>query len=304
MTMKWMVGLTASLSLFAQDSIQGPLVGWTYEQSTASLRAIQGIPGSSLLGGRAGAELRRAVAAPGGVFAVATVGEPREARVLDLRKGDARKLDVPDGADGIFLSPRGSAGVLLYREQGRAVVLTGLPNDPAVGASLETSAAWFAVSDDGKAVMALEQNGIRMFDGDANQWMLNHDAPAVHAAFLDGSHDAVLAGASGVFLVREATGNAAVEKLWEGDAVAAVVDGDAAVIATRKDGLLALSRKNGSVERLECSCAAVTLTRLSQSVYRVNELAEGPLWLVDLNGSTPRAVFVPADAKPEPAEEQ
>ncbi|MBL8221122.1 MAG: hypothetical protein JNL62_17945, partial [Bryobacterales bacterium] len=184
------------------------------------------------------------------------------------------------------------------------VVLTGLPGDPAVGATLETSAASFAVSDDGKAVMALEQNGIRMFDGDANQWMLNHDAPAVTAAFVEGAHDAVVAGASGVFLVREAKGNASVEKLWEGDAVAAVVDGDAVLIATREEGLLAMNRKDGLLRRLECSCTAVTLTRMSQSVYRVNELAEGPLWLVDLNGSTPRAVFVPADAKPEPAEEQ
>lgn len=303
MTMKWMVGLTASLSLFAQDSIQGPLVGWTYEQSTATLRAIQGIPGSSLLGARAGAELSRAVAAPGGAFAVATVGESREARLLDLRKGDARKLDVPAGADGIFVSPRGASAVLLYREQGKALVLTGLPGEPAVGASFETSAASFAVSDDGNSVMALEQNGVRMLDRDANQWMLNMEAPVVSAVFVEGSHDAVLAGPAGVFLAREASGNASVEKLWEGDAVAAVLEGDAALIATREEGLLALNRKDGSVQRVECACAAVTLTRLAQSVYRVNELAEGPLWLVDLNGSTPRAVFVPADAKPEPAEQ-
>lgn len=301
--MRWILPFTASLGLMAQDGIQGPLVGWTYEASTASLRAVQGIPGSSMLGARAGAGLRSAVTAPSGAYAVTIAAETGEAQLLDLRNGESRKLDVPEGADGIYLSPRGTAAVLHYREQGRAVLLTGLPGEVTVAAPFESSARSFAVSDDGKAVMALEEGGVRLFDGDANQWNLNHSDAVVHAAFLEGMHDAVMAGPAGAYLVREANGNASVEKLWEGDAVAAVVEGNTAVVAERNGGLLAVDLRNNEVRRLDCACTPVTLVRMSQSVYRVNELAEGPLWLVDLNGSTPRAVFVPADAKPEPTEQ-
>jgi hypothetical protein len=144
---------------------------------------------------------------------------------------------------------------------------------------------------------------VRLFDGDGNQWNLNHSEAAVYAAFLEGRHDAVLAGPTGAYLVREANANASVEKLWEGDAVAAVVEGNTAIVAERNGGLLAVDLRNNETRRLECACTPVTLVRMSPSVYRVHELAEGPLWLVDLNGSTPRAVFVPADAKPEPTEQ-
>lgn len=295
-----LLSFTASTALFAQDAIQGPLVGWAFEASTSSLRAIQGIPGSSVLGGRSGSGLRRAVTAPGGAFALVTTADSQETQLIDLRGGSAaRKLGVPSGADGIFLSPRASSAVLLYREQGRAFVVTGLPNDPAVATQFETSAASFAISDDAKAVIALETSGIRMYDGDANQWMLNHEGPAAGASFLDGSHDAVLAGATGVWLVRSISANASSEKIWDGDAVAATLESNSVVIIDRNSGLLALNLQSREVQRLDCACTPVTLARMSQSVYRVNELAEGPLWLVDLNGSTPRAVFVPADAKLE-----
>jgi hypothetical protein len=297
------LSFTAGLGLLAQDSVQGPMVGWTYEASTASMRAIQGIPGSSTLGGRAGSGLRRGVSAPGGAFAVATLAETGEARLLDLRNGESRSLDVPEGADAIFFSPRGSAAVLLYREQGRAIVLSGLPAEPVVAMRIDTTAEALAVSDDAKAVMAVEAAGVRLFDGDTNQWMLNHSEPTSSAIFREASHDAVLAGATGVWLVSSATGNAAAERIWEGDATAAVVDGNAAVLIERNMGLVAVNLRDHTAQRVECSCTPITLARLSQSVYRVNELAEGPLWLVDLNGSTPRAVFVPADAKPEPAEQ-
>lgn len=295
------LSFTAGLGLFAQDSIQGPLVGWAYEASSSSLRAIQGIPGSSTLGGRAGAGLRRAISAPGGAFALAVLSESGQAQLIDLRNGEARPLDVPEGADAIFLSPRGSAAVLLYREQGRAIVLSGLPAEPAVASRLDTSAETLAVSDDAKAVMAVEATGVRMFDADANQWMLNHSEPTKSAVFREASHDAVLAGSTGVWLVNSASGNAAAERIWEGDATAAQVDGNAAVLIERNMGLVAVNLRDRAVQRLECACTPVTLARLSQSVYRVNELAEGPLWLVDLNGSMPRAVFVPADAKSESA---
>ena len=298
-----LLSFTASLGLFAQDSIQGPLVGWTYEAATSSLRAIQGIPGSSTLGGRAGSGLRRAVSAPGGAFALAVSNESGQAQIIDLRNGEPRALDVPEGADAVFLSPRGTAAVLLYRGLGRAIVLSVLPGEPVVASRFDTSAETLAVSDDAKAVMVVEASGVRMFDGDANQWMLNHSEPTSSAVFREASHDAVLAGSTGVWLINSVSGNASAERIWEGDATAAVVDGKAAVLIERNMGLVAVSLHDRSVQRLECPCTPVTLVRLSQSVYRVNELAEGPLWLVDLNGSSPRAVFVPADAKSESSEQ-
>lgn len=293
-----MLTLAASMTLCAQDAIQGPVVGWTYESASASLRAVQGIPGSSVLGARAGKDLRRAVTAPGGAFALATTGESHDAVLIDLRSGaEPRKLDVPAGVSDFFLSPRATTAVLLYRESGRAILLAGLPADPAVALEFETPASSLAVSDDARGVIAMEPDGIRMFDGDGNQWLLNHPYATRSATFLEGSHDALLAGEKGVWLLREVTGNAAGEQIWEGDALAATLERNTAVVIDRDSGLIALNLQDRTSQRLACACTPIALTRMSQSVYRVNELAAGPLWLVDLNGPAPRAVFVPADAK-------
>jgi hypothetical protein len=130
---------------------------------------------------------------------------------------------------------------------------------------------------------------------------LNFEAQARSVSFLEGSHDALISADGGVWLVSDATGSGASRRVWEGNAVSSVAssNGNLALIVNSDGGIIAVNLKTGDARTVDCGCVATTLSRMSQGVFRISELNNGPLWLVDLNGQDPRAVFVPADVKSE-----
>jgi hypothetical protein len=299
--------LTAAAALYAQSTVQGPTVGWIYDAEGTALRAVLGVPGSSTLGPKVdhGVALTRASVAPRGNMAIASAGEDGRMLVLDLRRGGELAVpNLPPGADDAVFSPGGSTALLIYRSASKVIVLprfgeTGSTSREIVfGAEMPET---FAVSDDAKLILAAGGDQVQALDGEGNRWNLNFSGVARSIAFLPESHNVLLADTRGLWLVNDASANAATRLIWEGDANQALplLDRKAALVLTGNQKLVAVNLESGVSRDVECSCEPLALARMSDSVIRVNRLSDGPLWLVEWNGEEPRAVFVPAEAKSE-----
>lgn len=295
------LSLITAAGLMAQNSVQGPSVGWIYDQAHTALRPIHGIPGSSTLGEvlDAGVSLATAAIAPGGAYALAITGEG-DTLFLDLATGQSRKLAVPQGGESIVLSPRATAAAIVYKATGKAVWISGLPG-ASESKEIEITGSAFALSDDGKAMLAVEQGKVTVIDRDGNRWGLNHSGAIRMAAFVDGTTDVIVSDEQGLWRLKDVTNNAVAARIWQGEAAAfaIAVNRRQLLVIEASKSLTAVDMDNGSVRRIECACDPVALMPLSAAVFRVNELSDGPLWLVDLNGSEPRTVFVPAEMRAE-----
>lgn len=63
------------------------------------------------------------------------------------------------------------------------------------------------------------------------------------------------------------------------------------------ENILKLDLESGEKLTVQCPCAPTNLTRMPGGViFRLNEVSNGPLWLVEVEDSGLRAVFVPPDA--------
>ncbi|MBV6432774.1 MAG: hypothetical protein IANPNBLG_02918 [Bryobacteraceae bacterium] len=294
--------LTAA-ALFAQNSVRGPVVGWVYDSASASVRSVLGIPGASTMG--AGPSASRAAIAGNRGYAISINGENHQPALLDLRTGESKDLDAAPGAAAATWSASGGVAAITYPGENKLILMKGFPEEPAVALTLDLASEGMpqslSIADDGEGLLAVYDSGVLVFDGAGNRWKLNFEAQAREASFLEGSHDALIAADGGVWLVSDATAGASSRRVWEGNAVSAAASSNRnlALIVNDGGGIVAVNLKTGEARTVDCGCAATTLSRMSQGVFRISELNNGPLWLVDLNGQDPRAVFVPADVRSE-----
>jgi WD40 repeat protein len=299
--------LTAASALYAQSTVQGPTVGWIYDAEGTSLRAVLGVPGSSTLGPKVdhGVALRRAAVSPRGNVAIASAGDDGRMLAFDLRRGGELAVpNLPPSADDVVFSPNGSAALVIYRSASKVVVLPGFAQSGTTSREIAFGSEMpdtFAISDDAKLILAAGTEQVQALDSEGNRWNLNFPSVARSIAFLADSHNALIADARGLWLVNDASANAATRLIWEGNAAQALplLDRKAAFVLTENQKLVAVNLESGASRDVECSCEPLALARMSESVIRVNRLSDGPLWLVEWNGEEPRAVFVPAEVKSE-----
>ncbi len=299
--------LATASALMAQNSVEGPTVGWVYDAGNAALRSVLGIPGSSTLGRNLelGFGLSQATVSPDGRIAIATDGEGRM-MLVDLRAGGT---PTPLGesitaADDVVFSAKGTAALLVYRSAGKAIVLSSISDGAAATREVAFPSGMpdlFAVSDDAELILASSTESLMAVDNAGNRWNMNFNGAARDVRFAGQSHDALVTNAQGVWLIRDAAANAEKSLLWEGDATQALLAADrkSALILTAGRTLVAVNLESSASPVIECSCEPQLLARMSDSVIRVTTLSGGPLWLVDWNNQEPRTVFVPAEAKSE-----
>lgn len=297
--------LAAGIAAAQTGTVNGPTMGWVWDEAASSLRNISGIPGSSILGSKLAPPVRLenvAVSNEGG-YAIGTGSEDHRLYVWRLNGGSApQPLDVAAGVGRVALSPKGNSAALLYAGQNKAVILNGLTEGHIETREMNLPSetlGTFAVNDAGTLVLAAYRDGVRVFDENGNQWNLNHSGTVQSAVFLDGSSDALLAGDAGVWLVEQTAGNAQLRQLWNGNARQAAIASnrrDLVWIDGVKNVPVAMNLESGISQELECGCTPVTLARMAGgNVFRLNSLSDEPLWLVDLGGQSARTVFVPAD---------
>ena len=65
------------------------------------------------------------------------------------------------------------------------------------------------------------------------------------------------------------------------------------VSAAGAHGVMSYDAATGAKNVIQCECSPGSLVRMG-NVFRLNDLSSEPLWILDLAGSEPRIVFVPA----------
>jgi hypothetical protein len=303
----------------APPRIGGPAMGFVLDK-TQGVRPILGIPGAATLGRPVlpATGLASIVLSPQRDYALAlTTGELRVAILRNLSASlAAALLDVPPGASRVVLSSSGDAAALYYADARRVEVLTGLPDSPSVAWRLDlpdlgAGLAALVVSDSGSAVLAAttgEPSSILLLAPDVGYRPLQQVAGSPSMAFLANSLDAVVGdGASSqVFVVRDVKGAAEITQLGgqaEGvshPVAVAAAAGNRRVLVANSDpgGVVSLGFAGEEPLAIPCSCTPTSLERLAGgAAFRLSDVDQGLVWLLDGKSSPPRAVFVPSQPR-------
>ncbi len=182
-------------------------------------------------------------------------GSPRQDYLLGVDATGAVDVVIPgnvgraiQGAspnpDAIVVSPRGMAAALIFTNQNRVQVITGLPGSPVVNEVGAVIDAYRAVSDDGTFQSAASP--LAFFN--------RSDSNVTIAA------DAVISG-QGVFKRDNSDAN------W----VAMTSDDQQAVIASANGSIALVNLSDGSESDFDCECRIEGLFGLGNSVFRLND---------------------------------
>jgi hypothetical protein len=293
----------AATAQSSPGAVGGPLLGIVFDPGVGGIRPLTGIPAAASLGGPldAGAALAQAAVSAAG-FAVAIESDSGTA-VLVTSSGRQPLPGIPAGAAALALSPRGTSATLYFKSTRTAYVVTGLPDSPQAPrtVALDRQPMRLAVSDDGSALLAVE----RLTKSDAAVVLYRGSTPTqlrsgrgiAGVDFLPGSSDALIAESAAVYLISEAFGPQLIA--GEGDGVtgvtaaAASADGARVMIAMQSGQVAIRDRNTNALSTVTCACSPTGLARLrGTGVFRLNEIDEGPLWLLDAGPGEPRLLFV------------
>jgi len=316
--------LVASGRLSGQQStVAGPVAGFVFDGSARVLRPIQGVPGASLLGGPVNFGF-----APAAVYvsprqdSAFVVGADGSLHLFRLNSGAVAEVGLGSLAgvpQTVVFSPSGTAAALFAL--GKARVLTGLPNAPALAATVavpgsgpvvvrpgrtspaRTPIGTLAISDDGSYLLAVSGGSVRLLTSQGENRSLLLAEPDAFVAFAAGGHDAaVVDSTSGLTLIRDAAGAATPQALATPgggliDPVGLAFSQDAATLYVASATAQSVTAFNlaagGSRSAIGCACTPSILVPMGR-LFRLNDLGPGPLWLLDTGGGNPRTVFVPA----------
>jgi DNA-binding beta-propeller fold protein YncE len=302
--------------LVAGATIQGPQLGYVFDNAKKELRPILGIPGAAVLGEAlaAGVELRKVAISPRQDYALVVAGEHNQAMVFAMGQPTLTAVMVQGadrGADQIAISAGGMAAALYYQNAGRVEVVTGLPAAPKVSSEIYLQSGQkltaIAVGDDGHTVLAA--SGGRVF-----QAAVGGEVPILSDL---GRVTAITIPAAGTAFVAD-SGNNQIHRVRgigagiEADVIAGPKQGISAPVAVEvsRDGsrVFVANAKPGSVSiidlkgdtaasTIDCACKPTGMVRLAgNEAFRLTEMSNQPMWVLDAGGTEPRLLFIPADA--------
>jgi len=302
------------------SSMDGPLLGYLFDPVRRGLRPIWGIAGASTLGEpmEIGMTLSHAAHALEQDFALA-VAEGTGTVVLvsyDHNAISVRPVAVAlPGADRIALGPSGVSGALLYGSRHSILTLNGLPHSPAITTELDISdlpgpLLAIAVNDDGRVILTAVREGdttsLYVLTAPGQARWISMVGEVSDMTFFRNTRDALIADkrTNEVFLVRDVTG-AAGRLLLAGEregisqpvGVAPSDDSRRVFIANAGSRTIStLELASGTVTHVSASATPTGLYRLKgKSLFRLTELSNTPLLLLDSTAAMPRVVFVPQD---------
>jgi hypothetical protein len=306
--MKILVSICFACSLFGQaGNLAAPSLGFAFDSSSHALRRIQGIPGAALVGTPVdfGLSVSAAYVAPrlDSAFVVAGDGQMHLFR-LGSDAPQERTVDALGAPLRVVFSPTGSAAALY--SPGSVKVIKGLPDAPAVAATLRVSVSTrprrplpeaLAVSDDGAYVLYSADGPIELIGVAGDSRKVMDGAAGALAAFAPGNHDAAIVSVDKLILYQDIAG-AATERTFDGvttpSAVAFSPNTQKLLVgSTSGRAVTAIQVATGERSALACDCTPANLIPMG-SVFRLTELGSEPLWLLDT--ASDRVVFVPAPA--------
>jgi hypothetical protein len=289
----------------------GAMLGYFWSSSDSTLRPLLGVSGSAQVGQSivpAGSYVSGAASTASGFALVEDAKDTLFLLNLPSSQPTMMAASVAPGAR-IAFSPSGGVAIA-YAQGGSSVTLiSGLSAKPSVtqlglpsGAKLGSA----IVSDAGTVLVSIGATpvSIEVLTSAGQLLPVITVTKAGGMSFLRGVNDALVAdrGRNTLSLLNNVSGSLAVQALSAPGinqplAVASSSDGRWAVVANGGDNnILRIDLKNGAAPSiLTCFCQPNQLSALAGSgFFRLNDLGNGPLWTVDVSGSTPELLFVPA----------
>jgi len=301
--------ITPALLLHSQPAgVAGPVSGYVFDNAVRGLRPILGTPGASLIGNPIdfGFGISAVTVAPrqDTAFVTAADGSFHLFRIAAGTPSEITLNGLAGAAQRVVFSPLGQAAALY--SAGSVQVISGLPNSPAIAASIDISAAGnpaaLALSDDGAALLVASANSVQLFGSGANLGQLLPTAGPALLAFVPGQQNAAIADLQGAGLVLAqnllngpstqvlAPSDATIQS---GSALAYSADGSQLLLASSAgQSVTSFDLAAGSRNSLACACSPSTLTRIGDW-FRLNEVGREPLWMLDAKAGS-QLVFVPA----------
>jgi len=307
-----------------QRQISGPIAGYVFDG--AALRPIAGMPGGATLGGALdlGMAASAVSVSPQLDSAIVTASDG-SLHLFRLSGHSATEVwwnGLPSAPARVVYSPSGVAAAVYAA--GRVQVFTGLPNAPVAAftaqlgpsateperASASAAPEAMAVSDDGAWLLVATEGRLRLLGASGSNSVLMEGVRSVFVAFAPGTHAAAALNGAGPSL-----GVFPDVSLGQKLLIAAPGFADPAGLVFSADGKLVLAAARGSKSvwvfdlagfdlptmtgptALDCSCAVTGVARMGR-FFRLTDAGSGPVWLVDMNATPPRIVFVPARANP------
>ena len=297
-------------SLYGQPGkLARPSMGFVFDQSTHTLRRIDGIPGAALVGSPVefGFALSSAVVAPR-LDSVFVLGANGAAHLFGLMADAPRELAV--GALGtptrVVYSPSGTAAALLSHDS--VQLINGLPSAPVVAATIRLRDPsrskvprlfpdTVAVSDDGAYLLYGTGGSIELVGLAGDRRSVVSGVSGALAAFAPVGHDTAAIVHDRQLILSRNIGGAPAERFFDGIAaptgLAFSPAGQKLFVASAANrAVTTIQVATGDRSALPCDCAPSTLTPMG-SLFRLNELGTEPLWLLDTASDRP-LVFVPA----------
>jgi hypothetical protein len=297
----------AACALYGQTgALQPPSAGFVFDPSSQVLRRVQGIPGASLIG--AGVEF-------GFPITAATVSPRMDSAVVLAADGSphlfhldgATAIEIPvsglTSPERVVFSPSGTAAAL-YSDSS-VQVIKGLLGAPVVAATIRVHVSpklrraaleTLSVSDDGAYLLYAAGGPVELIGVAGDGRKLLDAPPGALAAFAPAGHDAAVFHGGTLTIFQDVTGAATRRDVPDVSAPSALTfanDGRTVFVASeRARGVYLVDAATGATSTLSCDCAPTTLSAMG-SFFRLNELSDGPLWLLDASAA-PRLVFVPA----------
>jgi len=311
-----LVGLLAG-SGWAQ--IRGPQLGYVFDKGEGILRPILGVPGASRLGDplNLGVSLALAQISPKQDYALGvTEGNPGKLVLVTFGEADqpSSVLTIKSagpGASHIALSSAGHSAAVLFPESQSLKILSGLPEAPVLAGEidlrLEGLPEALALDDEGKLViLAVSENqGSRIYVHSRETGLQSLGIfGKVSALKLSADRQVLVADRASqeVILIRDVLGAAQRIRL------AAREDGihDPVAVEFSREGrrVYVANAGSGSVASLSlegeptvltfCDCTPTTLETLDgDGVFRLTELSEKPLLMLEASATETRVLFVP-----------
>jgi hypothetical protein len=276
---------------FAAD-VAGPVTGYILD--AGRVRPILGIPGAARLGDpvTSGALAvssigRLAVTCTDGVVEIVRLSEGSPVRVEGLHT-------CPDEAS---LSPSGSAAVLMYKADSRAVILRGLREHPEKAGTV-TAGGPCAISDDAELLLCAGESGLVAL---SNKGELHGTLAARIATFLPASRDAVAADDSNIYFVPGGRELRLVSGFDSASAIAPLAGNRIAVVSAKTRKILSISLDASAAVTLDTPAEPLGLAQLSLGeLVHIADAGNGPVWLLVPDSDSMRLMFVP---RPETSNE-
>ena len=311
--------LAPAAVMAASNSIEGPRLGFVFDHATKSVRPILGIPGAATLGQslEAGLDLRKIVISPMQDYVLATEGEHNQVVVLATNRTPLVAVAVQGadrGPDQLSISSDGTAAALYYKGGNHVQLISGLPAAPRISARLYLSAGQvpsaLAVSDDGETLLAGVADSVYWVSTSGEVPILKR-LHKISSIALASDHTALVADGltNQIHRLQNVTGAVELDDVAgpkEGIAAPVAVaishDGKRAFVANSKSGSITILDLQAKTEvgQLTCQCTPTGLDRLAGvDVFRLTELSNRPMWVLEAAAHQSRIVFVPPAAKQE-----